>query len=308
MGFTSKTIQMFVSNGQIGQSFLRKNPTQIKGSQGLKYIPPKLEKDVVQISQQTQTKVSQERLQGLVDKNLTLQEMADELNISMSMVRIYLGKYKIKRFPEEIQALKKYFSTTDEKEKAKAYEIIDKKLQKIAKKESSQRTDITFDDCLQDVRLRFFEYAQKRETDHNISAYKIMNLVENSTPHPTPKIKKVGLEEVPDNMGVTDKTTEMFEDKDLVKHLLKHTKLKPREREILNEYMVEELPLEEIGTRHFILPNRTKEIMKNALAKIKKRNFTSRDAFIEPIHSSNLRYVKNNNERNYIQVGKNYFY
>ena len=113
-------------NGKIGCSILTRKPIKINLFQELKYFPQRLSTDVVEIPQQMPARVSQETLQNLVNKNLTLQEISANLNVPISTIRHYLRKYNIPRFSEEITALKKYFSTKDPKEKAKAYDVRDK--------------------------------------------------------------------------------------------------------------------------------------------------------------------------------------
>ena len=306
MKIISTTIQnlAILPNGKIGRCILTTKPVEIKDLQGLKYIPQQLSEDVVEISQRYPVLVSKDVLQSLVSKKLTLQEISNELNVPTSTIRHYLKRYDISRFPEEITALKKYFSTTDLQEKAKAYEVIDKRLQKIAKKEAEIRKE-PFDDCLQDVRLRFLEHASKKGKNKTISAYTILDMVKDSVPVQPEKIEKVGLRRIANKIGVTDKTTEMFEDSDCVDFLLNNSKLTSREKSILEYDMRQEVPMVKTAAVHQLGTERVRQIRKESFEKIKERHFTKSGIFQELVNPINSQLLEQ--DLNLLQISNNYY-
>lgn len=274
-------------NGKIGRSILTTKPVEIKDLQGLKYIPQQLPTDIVEISPQISARVSQETLQNLVNKNLTLQEISDTLSIPISTIRHYLRKYNISRFPEEITALKKYFSTTDPKEKAKAYEVIDKHLQKMAEKEAKVRKE-PFEDCLQDIRIRFLEHASRKGKDRSVSVYRILDLVEESAPAPATPIEKVSLKSITNKMETTDKTTDMFEESNLTTYLLNNSNLSSQEKAVMILDMKKETPINEISKTFYLSTARINQIIKKALFQIKEYNFNESGEFIEKMNPYKL--------------------
>ena len=275
-------------NGKIGCSILTRKPVEINLFQELKYVPQRLSTDVVEIPQQISTQVSQETLQNLVNKNLTLQEISANLNVPISTIRHYLRKYNISRFSEEITALKKYFSTKDPKEKAKAYDVIDKHLQKMAEKEAEIRKE-PFEDCLQDIRLRFIELANKKKGTPEISVFNIFKKIENSAPEAEAKIEKVKLKTITNKIGISDYATNTFEDANLANYLLDNSNLSAKTRAILILKMKKDISNKELAKASNTGIERIRQMIRIAISQIKKQHFTETGEFIEPINPLKLK-------------------
>ncbi len=288
---------VILQNGKIGKSLLTIKPIkqgELFDIRNIRYAPQNLHSDIVQISaNKTPNLINESTLQELVNKNLTLQEISDTLNVSMSTIRFYLKKYNITRFSEEITALKKYFKTKDPKEKAEAFKIIDKSLKKIAQKEAQTQTDIPFEDCLQNVRLRFLELMGKKDKDKSISVYKILEKVENSAPTPQPKIEKIGLKEIANEIGITDSRTARFETIDRANFLIKNSNLSNKAQEIIEHYLIKETPIDEISDTYGLTRQRILQILENGLAKVKKYNYTKNNHFSETLKSHILQDATN---------------
>lgn len=275
-------------NGKIGCSILTRKPIKINLFQELKYLPQQLPTDVIEISQQIPARVSQETLQNLVNKNLTLQEISANLNVPISTIRHYLRKYNISRFSEEITALKKYFSTKDPKEKAKAYDVIDKHLQKMAEKEAEIRKE-PFEDCLQDIRLRFLEHANKRKKDRSVSVYRILDMVKESAPASATPIEKVKLKTITNKIGISDHSTDTFEDANLANYLLNNSDLSAKTKAILILKMKKDVSNEELAKASNLGIERIRQTIREAICQIKKQHFTETGEFIEPINPLKLK-------------------
>ena len=100
MGLINKTtLNFIVKQGEkLVESSLVRKPS-IASVEGLRYMPQQLSTDVVKISQKAlqSTKIALEpaTLQELVNKGLSLNEIASELGVKVGKVRIYLAKYNI---------------------------------------------------------------------------------------------------------------------------------------------------------------------------------------------------------------------
>ena len=77
---------------------------------------------------------SVEKLKKMGEQRLTLRELAEEFDVSISTIRTHLKKHNvISPEREECAIMKKYYSASNEKEKTQAFTEIDKILIPIAK-------------------------------------------------------------------------------------------------------------------------------------------------------------------------------
>ena len=176
----NKTLNFVVKQGEkLTESYILKK-ANVTNFKGLKYAPQNLSEDVVQIGKKTKVSIDIEKLQILANKNLTLNEISTELNLPMSTIRSYMKKYNIATDSQKkTQAIREYFSASTPKDKDKAFEKIDEYLKQIAQKDFEQKKGPTYEDCLQDARLKFFEIiykGQKKVNAHKVFLMKYQNL------------------------------------------------------------------------------------------------------------------------------------
>lgn len=272
-------------NGKVGRSLLTIKASNLSDIKSLKYVPQQVASDVFQsLAPESNCAVSQETLQALVNKKLSLRQMSETLNLSDSSIRACLKKYNISRFSEETVALKKYFSTNDPKEKAKAFEVIDKSLMKIAKKETEFQNDGSFEDTLQNVRLRFLEFASKKSEDRRISVYSILGKVENSAPAPQPKIEKIGLDSVQNELVTSDLAIEKFETEDLFDFLLNNSNLSKGQKIIVSSRIQTDATYDEIAKKIGVGKDRVSFYCYWGIRNIIKFNFDDLVGFSESLN------------------------
>ena len=119
------------------------------------------------------------------------------------------------------EAVKEFFTAINNDAKEKAYNIIDKYIQKIAKKEFKTSGESSYEDHLQNVRLRFWSIIN-RQRDKSIMR-NITILMTESQPsiQKQPKIKTIpNIEKYAEDFSCTDLSTEMFEKDDFVNYLI----------------------------------------------------------------------------------------
>lgn len=121
------------------------------------------------------------------------------------------------------EAVKDYFAATNNDAKEKAYNIIDRYIQKIAKKEFISSGESSFEDHLQNVRLRFWRIINKRkEKGVDVSRNITATMVEGQpNTQIRAKIKtSPNMEKYAEDFSCTDLSTEMFEKDDFVNYLI----------------------------------------------------------------------------------------
>ena len=157
----------------------------------------------------------------------------------------------------------------------------------MAEKEAEIRKE-PFEDCIQDIRIRFLEHASKKGKDRSVSVYRILDLVEETAPTPATPIEKVSLKSITNKMETTDKTTDMFEESNLTTYLLNNSNLSSQEKAIIILDMKNETPHEEIAKTFNLGTARINQIIKKALSQIQEHNFNKSGEFIEKINPHKL--------------------
>ena len=216
--------------------------------------------------------MKQARLQELVSKGLSLNEIAEELGVKVGKVRWDLSKYNIiSDVQKEFRMLKGYFTATTKEDKAKAFEEIDKYLGQIAKEELKLKKGSSYEDCLQDVRLRFFEIVDKSKQNGVSFPYSILRIMRNERPPIQQEIKSVGLSKA--DLRAADRGIKSFEAKDYDDYLWKYAYRHIREREVysLEQYLREDKTIKEIAEHFCFTPSRMKDIIEDALPRLQEQ-------------------------------------
>jgi hypothetical protein len=170
------------------------------------------------------------------------------------------------------QAVKDYFAATNNDAKEKAYNIIDRYIQKIAKKEFISSGESSFEDHLQNVRLRFWRIINKRkEKGVNVSRDITATMVQGQpNAQIRAKIKtSPNMEKYAEDFSCTDLSTETFEKNDLINYLLNSLK-KERSSVILGRLINGDDP-NSIAEMFDLTRQRVIEIAKKAGDEFKER-------------------------------------
>lgn len=270
-----------------GKSLLATSPVKINMA-GLR-LAPQLEDDVVQVSRKfglhnstnmpsSPAIIPQAKLQEVIDKGLSLHQMASELNKPVATIRFYLDEYNIVSDSQrEFRILKEYFSATTSESKAKAFDAVDKYLQQIAKDEFKLRKGTTFEDCLQDVRLRFLEEAEKSQKNGVNFSTSILRKVKNYAPELEQEFQTTSLEALEKAEiipAIEDEAIRAFENKGYRlghKRILSNNFLYDRDVAILNDYFIQGKTFEEIVEKFDLSPKRIKQLKDNALNRLKEK-------------------------------------
>ena len=110
-------------------------------------------------------------------------QMAIALNTTVGIIRRSLSEYGTARpVVDELALSRKYFSATTQKEKDAMYPEIDKILEEIAREEYKTDKILTFEDTLQDVRLRFCEIIEKKQKGSFKNIRNIFKTIRESKP------------------------------------------------------------------------------------------------------------------------------
>ena len=119
------------------------------------------------------------------------------------------------------QAVKDYFAATNNDAKEKAYNIIDRYIQKIAKKEFISSGESSYEDHLQNVRLRFWSIINRQRDKSIMRNITIMMTESQPSIQKQPKIKTIpNIEKYAEDFSCTDLSTEVFEKDDFVNYLI----------------------------------------------------------------------------------------
>ena len=230
--------------------------------------------DVFEESKQNScnTFLIKEKLQELVNQNKTLNEIATELSISVSKVRQLLDKNGIRNTNlEELAVLRKYFSATTPKEKAEAFAAVDKYLIKIAKDKYDPSCMISYEDCLQDVRLNFAELANIKKEHRLYKTRNIFKILGETETIKKEEVKTVGITQEIDEIGDLDLNIKDFEESDFFdKYILKSLHLFPRQEAIFNDYIKGSKNFEQLAEDFCLTTQRVQELFNKVINRFKK--------------------------------------
>ena len=159
-----ETIKIITAQGvKIYRKLAQPKPT-VSVTAVFEELPQKIAGDIAEISRRgakailtagDMTKIREMRKIGLSQA-----EIAEELGVS----RMTLQRFMYKYMPTEtsnrsgiLSALREYFSAKSQEAKDKAFVTIDKYIEKMAKEKIAENPKLSYEDCLQNLRLQFFE-------------------------------------------------------------------------------------------------------------------------------------------------------
>ena len=176
-----------------------------------------------------------------------------------------------------------YFSESGHKAKAEAAEIIDKYIQKLANKNYTGQDGISYDDFLQNYRLKFWEIVSRKKQNGTFDPKKIMIEIAESRSYPksTPQVELTftdDIEKYAEKFESLDFATEWFEREDILEHLVE-TPVKgfrsDRIKAFLKEHLIEGKSFDEIADRYDLTIERVGQILKPARETLRKAYNTS---------------------------------
>lgn len=221
--------------------------------------------------------INQAKLQEVMSKDLSLSEIASELKTTPGAVVYYLKKYNLVTDAQnEYRVVKDYFLATTPEAKTKAFSNIDKSLEQIANDEFKTNKYDSYEDCLQDVRLRFLELAQKNEEEGVIfprGILKSVRISEDAEKKDNIKtIKSELLEKINEKFSKEDEQIKKFEIKDFCENFWNyiHSHFTQREIFILEKYINEDNKYEAISKYINQTPENTRHIVNKALSKARR--------------------------------------
>ena len=210
-------------------------------------------------------------LEKLINSKKSVTEIATYLNVSPGKVRYFLEKYGIRNTNlEELKILRKYFSATTQKDKNEAFAIIDKYLEQIAKEKYQLDSGISFDDYLQDLRLKFLELAEKRKKRSLEGSRNIFQELRD-----LPVIKKKEIETVEffnelNEIGDLDFNIKNFEESDFFDNFIEESSLVERQKKIVTEYLKGHKDFEQLAEELGLTPQRVKHIFNMSIDRLRK--------------------------------------
>ena len=269
--------------GKLGKSLLV-NSKKIE-LDGLKYMP--FAPDTVELSTKTNSVDSLldklPQISAMRESGMTQDKIAESLGVNRVTVQTFLKKYLPNISTDSIkfrQATQKFMSAVSEEEKNKAFEYIDKILQKIAKEKTKLNSNYTYDDCLQDLRLQFLEIAEKNKGKSRIVYEQILQALKTEktqTPDTFMKVDLSKLEKHEEAIATSDLPTRQFEFDDFYSQLIRQSELSERQSMMAHSIIMENKSINEIAERFCLTPTRVKECLKEIfeILQLKQKEVTS---------------------------------
>ncbi len=278
------TVQFVLEQGKkLSGNLFTKKPLQQIRTEGLRYMPECISADVVQVSSKARENIKflQERLSQLTEmrkSGMTHQAIAEYFGMERWEIQSFMQKYmpNVKKESVELkQAIEQYSLSISRTEQEQAFAIIDKHLQKIAKEEVKTKSGISYEDCLQDIRLRFLEILENRANKQSVKSRYVLEMLNKTETPVQQKVKTVGLdalEGMEEKLFGTDLRTEIFELDDYFKYASR--RMSSKVKDILKLYLQDGESYEMIGKKFDLCPSRIQQIVLNAANRLKRRNTT----------------------------------
>ena len=228
-------------------------------TRGIKYAPRQLANDVVELS--TSLNKNQNLMDNMVKiatmrkAGATQEEIGRRFGVNRNAIGVFLREHLPNAETDEklfYRAVKKYFLATTPEEKNKAILEVDPFLQKIAKEKNKLQKEYSYDDCLQDLRLKLVNTAnlnaENKKYNYKSFVYELKKEASKS-----PRIEeptRVPLSEISeDQLAMNDISTKIFEANDYCSKRIKNTPLSARERVISHLYLEDYQTSDEIGNK-----------------------------------------------------------
>ena len=286
MSLIHKTNLNFIveQGGTFGKSLL------IKGKKikldGLKYAS--FAPDTVELSTKANSSVDNlldklPQISAMRESGMTQDKIAEIFGVNRCAIQILLKKYLPNISTDSIKfrkATQQFLSAVSQEEKNKAFESVDKILQKIAKEKTKSNSNYAYDDCLQDLRLQFLEIVEANKGKPKIIYEQILQALKTEGKQIPNPITKVGLSELEKNesaIATSDIRTQQFEADDFCYQLIRQSELSDRQSTMARSNIIEDKSINEIAERYCLTTFRVKDCLKEIfeILRLKQKEVTS---------------------------------
>lgn len=266
-----KTVSSLLVHGEeLGNRLLISKPLKKIQKEGLVYMPEQLSGDMVQVSRSgAKTKILLEKLSQLAEmrkSGMTHQAIAEYFGMSRPEIQAFMKKYMPdvkKELTELNQVIVQYCLPASKVEQEQAFAIIDRYLQKLAKEAMRNKGGISYEDCLQDARLRFLEIVENRTNKQKVNPSNVLKMLNKTKFSVQQEIETVGLkslEGMDEKLSETDLGIEILEINDYIKYIV-DTRMSQREKDILKMYLQDGESEVAIGNAFNLCKFRVKQIV-----------------------------------------------
>lgn len=252
---------------------------------GLKNLP--LTQDTIELSTKANAVDSLldklPQISAMRESGMTQDKIAEIFGVNRCVIQKLLKKYLPNISTDSIRfrkATQQFMSAVSEEEKNKAFESVDKILQKIAKEKTKLNSNYTYDDCLQDLRLQFLEIAETNKGKSRIVYEQILQGLKTErkqTPDTFTKVDLSELEKHESAIATSDMRTRQFESDDFCYQLIRQSKLSERQSMMAHSSIMEDKSINEIAERFWLTPTRVKGCLKEIfeILQLKQKEVTS---------------------------------
>ena len=254
----------------------RKNINTHVSFSGSKYKSPNATTDVVQFSQKSTAMnkllKNKDYIAELRRNGASQEEIARRFNVSRFEVADFLEKYLPDVQRDDVvfrNAVKNYLSANSEVERNQAFEEVDKVLQQLAANKTQTQNGVIYEDCLQDLRLKFLESVKPIPGKDRIIYTQILQDLKNSD-NSILENDYVPYEQNRDTRQSDDENIAKFEHNDLLKYLMNTSGLTCRELDITLS-VLNGVSLEQVGDNYCLTSLRVKQILDLASEKMNKK-------------------------------------
>ena len=200
-------------------------------------------------------------------------EIAKQLGVSRYFIQKFFRDYLPDAIPKNrkfIKAVKTFFLSNNAKEKNKAFEVVDKVLQKIAKEQSKLNKNEPYEDLLQNLRLSFINTANRNAKNKNFDFYGYVNrLKQKSLKVKSEKQVQVPLSTIENDgkyIAKTDANINEFEDQNYKFHQIHNSGLTRRECMLAELLTFQNRTLNELEEHFWLTSEHIKNIINNKIS------------------------------------------
>ena len=244
------------------------------GSQGMD-TGKALASDVVEISF-SHLHENLAEIEAMRNAGVTQTEIAERFGVGRGSIQKFLSTHLPDATSEGrkfVNAIRNYFSAKTAKEKNDTFIVVDQFLQKYTK-ERCDLKKISYDDYLQDLRLKLMDTAKENaeNPDFKLSkfAYELKKgLDRRGVQKETPVF--VPLSEIKSDKDIAvdmDFATKMFENDDYLEKCLLNSDLSEREKIVVQNCLIKNKTYEEVGDWLGLTKTRIGQIVQNSLEKL----------------------------------------
>lgn len=232
--------------------------------------------DVVEISI-SRLHENLDEIEAMRNAGVTQVEIAKLFGTKRSVVQKFLSMYLPEATSEGrkfASAIRRYFSAKTPREQNDAFMLVDPFLQKIAKEKWKSSKAISYEDYLQDLRIQLVNTLRDDAKNPSFRlagvAYETKKGVKTKgVQRETPVF--VPLSEIKNDKDITvdmDVATKMFENNDSLKKRFRNSDLTPKEKAVVEGYLIEDKTYEEVGVQVGLTKESIKLILKKSLEKL----------------------------------------